>query len=143
MAWWDKLGLGPRLVRPAQVYTAATTPMFAAVGDILLTSIEGEVVGADPIPGGVGNCSLETGGGDIATAVAIAADLVGQRYSVLTSGGALIVAGPPLGNLQEPVMIPDGETIDCTITALTTDPATIEWRMHYLPVSPGAYVALG
>ncbi|GAI94298.1 unnamed protein product [marine sediment metagenome] len=44
MAWWDKTGLGPRLVRPAQVYLGATTPMFTAVGDIFLTSIDGLVV---------------------------------------------------------------------------------------------------
>lgn len=142
MAWWDKYGLGIRLERPAQIYPMATTAMFTAVGDIFLTSIEGEVVGAAAIPGGVGNCSLEVDGQDIATAVAIAADPVGQRYTVLTVGGALDVAGAPVGNLTQPILIATGLTIDVTITALTTDPATIFWAIHYLPAENGAYVAL-
>jgi len=116
--------------------------MFTAVGDILLTSIEGEVIVG--LPGGpLADCSIESGGGDIATPVAVVGDIAGQRYSVPTSGGALDVAGPPLANLREPVMIPDGETIDCTISGGTTGPTgTIEWRIHYLPVSPGAHAIL-
>jgi len=140
MAWWDKYGLGPRLERPAQVYLGATTAMFTAVGDIFLTSIEGEVVGF-AIAAGANNCSLEVDGQDIATPVDIDGDLVGQRYTVLTSGGALDVAGPPVGNLTQPILIATGLTIDCTCVA-TTSTGTILWVIHYLPAEDGAYVTL-
>lgn len=142
MAWWDKLGLGKQLVRPGQTYTLATTPMFEAEGDVLLTSIDGEVVDA-VIPGApMGNCSIETDGGDIASPVAITDDLVGQRYSVATAGGALDVGGAPMPGLTEPVLIPDGETIDVTITGATTGAGHIKWDVHYLPVTPGARLVL-
>jgi len=141
MAWWDKAGLGPRLVRPAQVYPMATTPMFTAVGDIFLTSIEGEVV-VDAIDGGAGNGSIETGLGDIASAVAIANDAVGVRYTVLTAGGVMNKAGAPVGNLTQPILIPSGETIDFTVSAGTTSTGQVLWAIHYLPAEDGAYVTL-
>lgn len=141
MAWWEKTGLGIRLERPAQVYTGVTTPMFTAVGDIFLTSIDGEVVGFN-IAAGANVCSIDTTGGTfIATGVDIDGDLVGQRYSVATAGGALVVAGPPIPCLTQPVLIPNGATIDCTCAA-TTSTGTILWAIHYLPAEDGAYVTL-
>jgi len=141
MAWWDKAGLGIRLARPAQIYLGATTPMFTAVGDIFLTSIAGEVV-AFAIAAGLNNCSIDTTGGTfIATAVDIDGDLVGQRYSVATAGGALDVGGPPVPCLTQPILIPDGETIDCTCGA-TTSTGQILWVIHYQPAEDGAYVTL-
>jgi len=114
--------------------------MFTAVGDIFLTSIDGEVVGF-AIAAGLNNCSIEADGGDIATPVDIDGDLVGQRYSVATAGGALDVGGPPIPCLTQPVLIPNGVTIDCTCGA-TTSTGTILWAIHYLPAEPGAYVTL-
>jgi len=74
-AWWDKLGLGVPLIRPAQTYPDAVgTAMFTAVGRVCLTSIIGEVMVA-PIDGGCTNCSLVTETIDIATAVAIGAEV--------------------------------------------------------------------
>ena len=141
MAWWDKAGLGPRLVRPAQIYLGVTTPMFIAMGDIFLTSIDGEVVVAN-IAAGLNNCSIDTTGGTfIATAVDIDGDLIGQRYSVATAGGALDVGGAPVPCLTQPILIPTGETIDCTCGA-TTSTGQILWAIHYLPAEPGAYVAV-
>ena len=140
-AWWEKLGLGVLLVRPAQVYTMAVgTPMFTAVGKILLTSIIGEVQVAN-IAGGCGNCSLVTETFDIATAVAITGDLVGQRYSVPTIGAALVVA-PPHTDLYQPIIIPDAAGIGITITGGTTSTGQIMWTIRYHPMEDGAYVAL-
>jgi len=140
-AWWDKLGLGVPLVRPAQLYPAAVgTPMFTAVGKILLTSIIGEVM-VDAIGGGCGNCSLVTETVDIATAVAITGDAVGQRYSVATIGGALVVAAPHV-DLYEPIIIPDTAGIGITITGAATDDGQIQWTIRYHPMEDGAYVAL-
>lgn len=140
MVWWDKAGLGIRLARPAQVYLGATTPMFTAMGDIFLTSINGVVVAQ--INAGLNNCSIDTTGGTfIATAVDIDGDLVGQEYSVATAGGALHVAGAPVPGLTQPILIPDTETIDLTCGA-TTATGTILWVIHYQPAEDGAYVAL-
>jgi len=140
-AWWEKLGLGVLLVRPAQVYTMAVgTPMFTAVGKILLTSIIGEVQVA-AIAGGCGNCSLVTEATDIATAVAITGDVVGQRYSVPTIGAALVVA-PPHTDLYQPIIIPDAAGIGITITGASTSTGQIMWTIRYHPMEDGAYVAL-
>ena len=140
-AWWEKLGLGVPLVRPAQLYAVGVgTPMFTAVGKILLTSIIGEVM-VDAIGGTCGNCSLVTEATDIATAVAIGGDAVGQRYSVATIGGALVVA-PPHVDLYQPIIIPDAAGIGITITANPTDDGEIQWTIRYHPMEDGAYVAL-
>jgi len=141
MAWWDKFGQGITLERPAQLWPmAANQNMFIAHGKILLTSIIGEVE-ADAIAGGCGNCSLTTETADIATAVAIGGDAVGQRYSVATIGGALLVA-PPFTDLHEPIIIPDAADISVTITGAATNDGQIKWTICYLPMEEGAYVAL-
>lgn len=141
MAWWDKLGKGIKLVRPAQIWAmAANVNMFIAHGKVLVTSIIGEVV-VNAIDGGCGNCSLTTETVDIATAIAIDSDAVGQKYSVATIGGALIVAAPFI-DLQEPFILPDGEDISITITAGSTDSGEIKWTVTYRPMDPGAYLAL-
>ena len=140
-AWWEKLGLGVPLIRPAQVYGVAVgTAMFTAVGKILLTSIIGEVE-VDAIDGGCGNCSLVTDATDIATAVAITGDAVGQRYSVATIGGALVVVAPHT-DLYQPIIIPDTDEIGITITGGTTADGQIKWTIRYHPMDDGAYVAL-
>ena len=140
-AWWDKLGLGVPLVRPAQLYPAAVgTPMFTAVGKILLTSIIGEVM-VDAIGGTCGNCSLVTEATDIATAVAITGDAVGQRYSVATIGGALVVL-PPHVDLYQPIILWDTDQIGITITVGPTTDGQIQWAIRYHPMEEGAYVAL-
>jgi len=141
MAWWDKLGKGIELERPAQVWPmGAAQNMFIAHGKILLTSIIGEVEVA-AIDGGCGNCSLTTEAVDIATAIAITGDLVGQRYGIDTIGGALLVA-PPFTDLHEPIIIPDAADISITITAGTTADGQIKWTIRYQPMEAGAYVAL-
>jgi len=140
-AWWDKLGLGVRLVRPAQLYpVAAPTQMFTAVGKVCLTSIIGEVQVA-AIGGTCGNCSLVTEATDIATAVAIANDPVGQMYSVATIGGALNVAAP-FTDLYQPIILWDTDQIGITITTNPTDNGQIQWTIRYHPMTVGAYVAL-
>ena len=140
-AWWDKLEPGVELIRPAQTYPlAANTNMFTASGKILLTSIIGEVQVA-AIDGACGNCSLTTETADIATAVAITGDLVGQRYSVATIGGALLVAGP-FTDLHQPIIIPDAADISITITGGATTNGQIMWTIRYFPMTVGAYVSL-
>ena len=140
-AWWEKLGLGVRLERPAQVWPAAVgTAMFTAVGKVCVVSIIGEVQVA-AIDGACGNCSLVTETVDIATAVAITGDLVGQRYSVATIGGALNVAAP-FTDLHQPFILWDTDQIGITITAAATDDGQIMWTIRYHPMDEGAYVAL-
>lgn len=140
-AWWEKLEPGVDLIRPAQTYPlAANTNMFTANGKILLTSIVGEVQ-VDAIDGACGNCSITTETADIATAVAITADVVGQRYSVATIGGALIVADPH-ADLYQPIIIPDAADISLTITAAATTNGEIMWTIRYFPMTAGAYVSL-
>ncbi|MBA7675157.1 hypothetical protein ES703_83387 [subsurface metagenome] len=140
MAWWDKTGLGPRLERPAQVYGAGVLAMFTAVGDIFLTAIDGIVV-AFAIAVGAGDCSLEVDAVPFATIIDISSDPVGQRYSVATAGGALDIGGAPVPCLTQPILIPNGSTIDCRVVASTTT-GTILWGINYLPAEPGAYVTL-
>lgn len=140
-AWWEKLGLGVRLVRPAQVYIMAVgTAMFTAVGKVRLTSIIGEVQVA-AIDGGCGNCSLVTEATDIATAVAITGDAAGQMYSVATIGGALNVVAP-FTDLYEPIILWDTDQIGITITGGTTANGQIQWTIRYDPMTDGAYVVL-
>lgn len=141
MAWWDKLGQGIKLERPAQLWPVGVAQnMFIAHGKILLSSIIGEVE-VDAIGGTCGDCSLTTETIDIATAVAIGGDPVGQRYGIDTIGGALLVA-PPFTDLHNPIIIPDGADISITITANPTDDGQIKWTIRYQPMEAGAYVAL-
>ena len=140
--WWEKLGLGVPLVRPAQVYPIAVgTPMFTVVGKVCLTSIIGEVL-VDAIAGGCGDCSLVTETADIAAATVIGGDAVGQIYSVPTIGAALVVAAPHI-DLYQPIILWDTDEIGITIGAgAATDDGQIQWTIRYHPMEDGAYVAL-
>ncbi|MBA7675158.1 hypothetical protein ES703_83388 [subsurface metagenome] len=135
-------------MRPAQVYVDAVgTAMFTAVGKVCLTSIIGEVM-VDAIDNACINCSLVvTGPADLATAVAITDDPVGQMYSVPTIGAPLNVAAL-FTDLHEPVILWDADEIGITITGGPTSEPTagtdghIQWTIRYHPMTAGAYVDL-
>lgn len=145
MAWWDKLGNGKRVIRPAaDLPAAAAANIFTIVGGtVMVTQILGIVTTViQNIP-----CNLKlTGTPDTGTARDICANLNIQAYA---EGDVLGITG-----INTDAMIPaasagniEGQTVPVILKAGTIDQETsaaptgqIQWIVFYIPIDDGAYI---
>lgn len=142
-AAFRKARFGLSVSQPAKtVPQNALSALFTVSGGrVIVTGIVGEVTtvigGTTPSAKLVANPTTGADS-DIASAVAITGDAVGNLYGVSTVGGALAVLESVAPTPQEPFVVKAG-TIDLHVSAADATGA-IKWTLFYVPLDDGATV---